>query len=420
MIKKISVVACFFFSLMSNAQSGSASPYSFFGLGESRFKGNIENRSMGGVNVEQDSLHINILNPASFASVRFTTFTMGGNYAATNLKTDSGSENAQRTTLDYLAVSLPLGKMSVGFGLLPYTSVGYHIHSTTTDPDGENNVMKGSGGLNKAFLSLGYTVIPNLVIGADVQYNFGRINNSNLGYISGVPIGTYEENKADLNGFATNFGIMYKHKLYKKVNLYSGFTYAPQSKLSSSNTKTIATVTYNSDFNTAVIDAKDSKEIRHDMTIPDRVSFGFGAGQTKKWMVGTQMTFQNVGDLANDYNMSDKATYGKYSSYSLGGYYVPNFNVFSKYYQKVVYRGGLRYTKTGTIVNSEEIDDKALTLGFGLPIPPSMGSFTSGINIGLEFGQKGTTAKGLVQENYFNFSMSFSLNDRWFGQRKIE
>src|SRR6478735_5749703 len=138
MIKKIIVTACFFFSLMSNAQSGSASPYSFFGIGEARFKGNLENRAMGGVNIEQDSLHINILNPASFASLKLTTFTIGGNYTATNLKSDSNSANAQRTTLDYLAVSLPLGKMGVGFGLLPYTSVGYNIHSTSSVPDGEN------------------------------------------------------------------------------------------------------------------------------------------------------------------------------------------------------------------------------------------------------------------------------------------
>lgn len=416
MIKKIIVIACFFFSLMSNAQSGSASPYSFFGLGESRFKGNLENRSMGGLNIEQDSLHINILNPASFASVRFTTFTMGGNYTSTSMKSDSNSGNAQRTTLDYLAVSLPLGKIGVGFGLLPYTSVGYNIQSTSSEPDGTNNVMEGTGGLNKAFVSVGYTIIPNLVIGADVQYNFGRINNTNLEYITGVPIGTQEENKADLNGFTTNFGVMYKYKIYKKINLYSGFTFTPQSKLSSTNTKTISTVNYNSNFDVGIIDPAESKEIRTDLMIPEKISFGFGAGQTKKWMIGTQMVFQNVGDLANDYNVSSRATYGKYSSYALGGYYVPNYNVFSKYYQKVVYRGGLRFTKTGTVIDSEEIDDKAITLGFGLPIPGGV----SNVNLGLEFGQKGTTAKGLVQENYFTFAVSFSLNDKWFGQRKIE
>jgi hypothetical protein len=416
MIKKIIVTACFFFTLMSNAQSGTASPYSFFGIGESRFKGNLENRSMAGLSVEQDSLHINILNPASFASVRFTTFTIGGNYTSTSLKTETKSEKAQRTALDYLAVSLPLGKIGVGFGLIPYTSVGYNIQSTSSAPDGVNNVLKGTGGLNKAFFSLGYTLIPNLVVGADVQYSFGRINNTNLEYISGVMIGSQEENKADLNGFTANFGVMYKYKIDKKLNLYSSLTYTPQSKLSSTNTKTISTVNYNSNFNVAILDVASEKEIRTDLTIPEKLSIGFGVGQTKKWLVGTQMIFQNVGKLSDEFNTADNVTYGRFSSYSIGGHYVPNFNVFSKYYQKIVYRAGLKYTKTGTTINSVDIDEKAVTLGFGLPIS---GSF-SNMNIGLEYGKRGTTTNSLIQENYITLAMSFSLSDKWFRQSRIE
>ena len=416
MIKKIIVIACFFFSLLSNAQSGTASPYSFFGIGESRFKGNHENRSMGGLNVEQDSLHINILNPASFAAIRFTTFTIGGNYTTTSLKTDSKNENAQRTTLDYLAVALPLGKIGVGFGLMPYTSVGYNIQSTSSEPDGVNNVLKGTGGLNKAFFSIGYTIVPNLVVGADIQYNFGRINNTNLEFINGVFVGTEEKNKADLNGFATNFGVMYKRKIFEKTNFYSSFTYTPEAKLTSTNTKTISTVNYNENFDVAVIDALAEKEIITDLTIPDKMSFGFGVGKTRKWLLGTQMVFQNVGKLTDDFNTVSNVSYGKYSSYSLGGFYVPNYNVFSRYFEKVVYRGGLKYTKTGTEINSKEIDEKALTLGFGMPIIGSI----SNVNVGLEYGIRGTTSAGLVQENYFTLSFSFSLNDKWFGHRKID
>ena len=415
MIKKIIVTACFFFTLMSNAQSGTASPYSFFGIGESRFKGNLENRSMAGLSVEQDSLHINILNPASFASVRFTTFTIGGNYTSTNLKTETKSEKAQRTSLDYLAVALPLGKIGVGFGLIPFTSVGYNIQSSNSQTD-VNNVLKGSGGINKAFFSLGYTVIPNLVVGADVQYSFGRINNTNLEYISGVMIGSQEENKADLNGFTANFGVMYKYKIDKKLNLYSSLTYTPQSKLSSTNTKTKSTVNYSTNFDVAIIDIASEKEIRTDLTIPEKLSIGIGVGQTKKWLVGTQMTFQNVGKLSDEFNTADNVTYGKFSSYSIGGHYVPNFNVFSKYYQKIVYRAGLKYTKTGTTINSVDIDEKAVTLGFGLPIS---GSF-SNMNIGLEYGKRGTTTNGLIQENYFTLAISFSLSDKWFRQSRIE
>ncbi|HSD08589.1 hypothetical protein [Flavobacterium sp.] len=416
MIKKIIVIACFFFSLISNAQSGSASPYSFFGLGESKFKGNLENRSMGGLNIEQDSLHINILNPASFAALKLTTFTIGGNYTSTKLKSDSDTGNAQRTTLDYLAIGLPLGKVGVGFGLMPYTSVGYNIQSTNSEPDGANNVLKGTGGLNKAFFSIGYTIVPNLVVGADIQYNFGRINNSNLEYLTGVVVGTEEKNKADLNGMAANFGVMYKHKINKQTNFYSSLTYTPQSKLSTTNTKTVSTVSYSENFDVKVVDALDEKKTITHLSVPDKVSVGFGVGKTRKWLLGTQMTFQSAGDLNSDFNTVDNVSYGKLSSYSLGGFYVPNYNVFSKYFQKVVYRGGLKYTKTGTIINSEEIDEKALTLGFGMPIIGSI----SNVNVGLEYGIRGTTSNGLVQENYFSLAVSFSLNDKWFGHRKID
>lgn len=416
MIKKIIVIACFFFSLMSTAQSGSASPYSFFGIGESRFKGNLENRSMAGLNIEQDSLHINILNPASFAALKFTAFTVGGNFTKTNFKTDSKSESATRTTLDYLAVALPLGRIGVGFGLMPYTSVGYNIQSTSSEPDGENYVLKGSGGLNKAFFSLGYKIMPNLVIGGDMQYNFGRINNSSLEYLTGILLGSEEKNKADLSGFAANFGAMYKHKFYKKTNFYSSLTYTPQAKLSSTNTKTISTATYNENFDVVVYDALDEKVIRNDLKIPEKLSIGFGFGETRRWLLGTQFVFQNIGKLADDYNTVSNVTYGRSSSYSLGGYYIPKNNVFSKYYQKIVYRAGWKYAKTGTIINSKEIDEKGITLGMGLPIIGSI----SNVNIGIEFGQRGTTSSGLIQENYFTFAMSFSLNDKWFGQRKID
>jgi hypothetical protein len=56
-----------------------------------------------------------------------------------------------------------------------------------------------------------------------------------------------------------------------------------------------------------------------------------------------------------------------------------------------------------------------MTLGFGLPTSGAMSNF----NIGLEYGKKGTTINGLVQETYGSVSLSFSLNDKWFRQYKI-
>ena len=64
MIKKIIVSIGLLFSLVSFSQEGTSSPYSFYGIGDVRFKGTAETRSMGGVSVFPDSIHINLQNPA--------------------------------------------------------------------------------------------------------------------------------------------------------------------------------------------------------------------------------------------------------------------------------------------------------------------------------------------------------------------
>ena len=76
----------------------------------------------------------------------------------------------------------------------------------------------------------------------------------------------------------------------------------------------------------------------------------------------------------------------------------------------MTYRGGLRYENTGLVFDNEPINDVAMTLGLGFPIS---GVF-SNINVGAEFGKKGTTNANLVQENYANISIGISLNDKWF------
>jgi hypothetical protein len=124
----------------------------------------------------------------------------------------------------------------------------------------------------------------------------------------------------------------------------------------------------------------------------------------------------SVGDVVNTYNQSNDVTYEKSMKYSLGGYFVPNYNSFSNYAKRIVYRAGLKYDKTGMIVKSESINDIGFTLGLGLPIT---GTF-SNVNFGFEMGKRGTTSAGLIQENYANISVGLSLNDRWFEKRKFQ
>jgi long-subunit fatty acid transport protein len=415
MIKKIIASTCLLLTLVSFAQDGTSSPYSFYGIGDVRFKGTVESRSMAGIAIETDSIHINLQNPAGFSNLKLTTFTIGGTYKTTKLKTSNENASARRTTLDYLAIGLPLGKLGFGFGLIPFTSVGYKIQVVATDVTQNSKRFNGTGGLNKAFLGFGYKLAKNLSVGLDAQYNFGKIETNNLEFRPFVPIGSRELNTAELSGINFDLGLMYQSKVNKKTTFYSSLTYSPESTLVSQNTRNISTVRFNSSFDIQIVDELENQKNSTNLKLPSKLSIGAGFGENKKWLLGAEITLQNEGGLANNYNAIANATYEKATKFSLGGYFLPNYNSFTSYAKRIVYRGGLKYEKTGLIINSESINDIGLTLGVGLPLT---GSF-SNVNIGFELGKKGTTAANLVQENYANLSVSFSFNDKWFVKRKF-
>jgi hypothetical protein len=190
MIKKFLIVITLVFSSLSYAQQGSSSPYSFYGIGSLKFKGTVENQSMGGLSVYSDSIHINLRNPASFAGKNLKSFnnearpikyTIGGSHSDVKLSSNSQTAKSSTTTVDYLAIAIPLGKFGAGFGILPYSSVGYKLQST--DADGVLQYKyRGEGGLNKVFLGVGYQLTNNLKLGVDASYNFGNIKNTNIAF----------------------------------------------------------------------------------------------------------------------------------------------------------------------------------------------------------------------------------------------
>ncbi|HQE34053.1 MAG TPA: hypothetical protein PLQ70_05240, partial [Flavobacterium alvei] len=208
--------------------------------------------------------------------------------------------------------------------------------------------------------------------------------------------------------------MMYQYKLKEKLQFFSSLYYTPKSTLVSNNERIIGTVSYNSNYDLSTVDTFDPVITKTDLQLPQKWSLGLGIGNAKKWVAGGEVSIQDVGKLYNNYNTLSNVTYGKYQRYSVGGYFTPNANPFMSYAKRITYRGGFVFEKTGLIVNSTSINDVGMTLGLGFPITGSL----SNLNLGLEFGKKGTTSNNLVQENYFIFNIGFSLNDKWFVKSK--
>lgn len=417
MIKRLLVAACLFLSFVSFAQEGTASPYSFYGLGDMRFKGTADTRAMGGLSVIPDSIHMNLQNPAFYSHLKLTTLSLGASYATTKLKTNSSEEKSRRTTLDYLAVGIPMGKFGAGFGLMPYTSVGYKLESPVTEDQLQHRRYTGNGGLNKAFVGASYNFTKNFSVGAELGYYFGDIETSAIFSITDVQYGTRELNSSAANGTGFTAGASYMAKVGKKLQFSAAATYSPESTIRFSNERNIATIQFLTSNAIRVIDEIDVPVTDTEIKLPTKFSFGSALGEARKWMAGAEVTFQQHNSLTNRFADIDNVSFENSVKYTVGGYFIPNYAAFSNYAKKITYRGGLRYENTGLVINDKSITDAAFTLGLGLPL--GSGSF-SNINIGFEYGKRGTRDAGLVEENYMNFSVGLSFNDRWFVKRKYD
>jgi hypothetical protein len=237
-----------------------------------------------------------------------------------------------------------------------------------------------------------------------------------LEYQSDLQYGSRENNTSDLSGVNFDFGLTYQTKINSKNTFFSSLSYTPESKLTLGNTRDIQVIELLSTSAVRVIEIQSIPIEDTTIKLPSKLSIGSGFGQVKKWLIGGEISFIQNSVMSNRFNDIEDSVFENSIRYSLGGYYIPNYNSFSKYYKRVVYRGGLRYENTGLVLQNKSITDFAGTFGLGLPL----GGTFSNINIGLEIGKRGTKYNNLVEENYVNISVGLSLSDKWFVKRKYD
>lgn len=415
MIKRLTLIVGLLFTVITNAQEGTSSPYSFYGIGLTTFKGTVENRSMGGLSFYTDSIHVNLRNPASYGQLGLTTYSIGGTHSIVNIESATESEKSTVTSLDYIAIGVPAGRIGFGFGLIPYTSVGYNLLDFNEE-DGTAARFEGSGGLNKVYLSSGYSVNKNFQAGVTINYNFGNIRNKNVNARRDIQLGTREINRSDLSGFNFNFGLNYQEMISDELQLTAAAIYSPASHLKSKNQRELATVLFRSTSEEIVADRRDIPLENTEMSLPAEYTLGTGIGKPRKWFLGIEYTGTGESNFNNRSFSLINATYSNASKYKIGGYYIPDYNSLTNYFNRIVYRGGFRMEETGLSLNGEAINEFGISFGVALPA----GGMLSNANLGFEYGQRGTTNAGLIQESFFNVSVGLSLNDRWFIKRRFE
>ena len=399
-------------SFFGYSQRTSYSPYSYFGVGETNFSATVENQMMGGNTAYYDSVHQNMNNAASLSKLKFVNYSVGVDLKNTSYLSASTNEKSTAAAINYISVAIPTKLLSFSFGIKPKTSVGYLLENddkSKTPP--ELNRFTGSGGVSNAFVSIGFELFKNWGFGFSSSYAFGNLNHYHTKILENIELYTRVSSESSVSGLDYNFSTVYQKTFNEKITLYSSIIYQPEAKYKSRNNQIISTIDPNSSF------GGDSEEIdlsavglkNTNIKIPNSLSFGLGLGQDKKWFLGFNYMKNDEGGYKNELMGLDNVEFKSSQTYSLGGFFLPEYNSFTNYFKTLTYRFGFRYKSGGLFVNDQQINEIGVNFGFGIPL-----AGISSANLGFEFGQRGTTKASLIKEKFFSIRLGVSLNDLWF------
>ena len=419
MIKKLLLFTFILTTTFGFAQRTNSSPYSFFGIGDQAKLKSVEEIGMGQFGGALNSeYHLSLTNPASYASLKYTTYVFSGGNKVTSIDDGEDSQTSSAASLTYIALGIPIKQnQGLAFGLQLNTAVGYSLLDQKFDDDLliETNLLTGEGGTNRVFLGYAYQFPFNLNVGVEAAYIFGGIENNILNRRLGVQLATESKTDSYVKGFSYKIGAQYVKDLKNNLKLKMGVSATIGNTLNEKGDIFLFTsINTEGGGNIVAIDTINNYKAK--IKSPIKPTLSIGIGEDNKWLIGAEYTFQDAinfnggiyDDITNYY-------YSNSNVISLGGFYLPKYNSIASYFDRVTYRAGLNYKKLGLVINETEIEEYGISFGVSLPL----GLRLSNANLGFEIGKRGTTDNNLVKENFYNFRLSLSLNDKWFKPRPI-
>jgi|GEM_PF-2085178 long-subunit fatty acid transport protein len=368
-----------------------------FGVLYHRVSGRVA--GMGGAGLAMaDTTHLNWLNPAALTLVRKVQ--VSAEFFYQNLSISNGRQSFYTNYANFHgfmgAFSVGYG-IGIGFGIFPYSKIDYRFEDRS-EFEGNDfyRVISGRGGLNRASISVGFTPVSFLRVGAGFGYLFGKVDDElRILYIRPDFWDSYDQVRSKYSGANAHFGVIlmpmrrfHVAAYYEgKVNLKKSSQYR---KVNPANGL-----------------------VRVMRTLEE------SAGLPEKWGGGIFWEVRPRLYLAADYMRQD---WTKYSG-STPSMYVTMEEIFSglewtpsdrydaPWYQRIAYRMGFSWQKPYMLdFTGREMREWTVTFGIGIPFAHGFGS----LDIALEYGKRGATPTTAFEEQMFKVRVFATGSEWWF------
>jgi hypothetical protein len=393
------------------------SPYSRYGIGNLKQEENAANRGMGGVSIADDNpLIANPTNPATYASLKLTSYSVGMEGARVNIKNAGNTYQTGSAGFHYVTIGLPVGKkIGVSFGLLPLSRVRYNMERIDTlDFANATSSFVGGGGLQ------------NVYVGAAYKHDIYSVG-LNLGYTFGSFVNGTEKLFTDTNNILpTNFdvrtnagGLYYQlgGLMNKKINeIYAinfGITYTGAQNLKATRDSKYEFIRNNSS-NDTVYFIENSTNGR--IKLPAKFSIGTMLVHGDRWQIGADF---KTSDWSKFKSFDEKDSLAQTWIFKFGGAFTPDPNAVNEQWKKMTFRAGFYFGKDILSLKNIHTNKAAFTLGASYPIRRTNLSIGQ-LNAALEVGRRGAIESGLVREAFTRLTVGITFNDKWFIKRRYD
>ncbi len=419
-MKHIRLTTLVFFSLLAaqlNAQT-LQSPYSNYGLGEFLFPGLSHNMAMGEVGIGTPSdWHINLLNPAYLTYNRLSSFQVGISGDLRQFNSADNQNQKASANLRFLTMSFPVvrNRWTTAFALTPLTTVKYNSYSSDSLDYGEQVVSQllGEGGITQLVWANGFRLFKQLSVGVKAAYVFGSIDQNSNTYLLGDSVSSPYlialNRKTVYSDFLFSFSLGYKTKLTDTKYLNFGAVYDLSRTVSGLQDQTLErqTLAGAGDPNPTIL----NEDVNASETLPEKMSLGLSYEVLNKMKVGADIKLQNWSGV----NESGITSYRNTTNISAGIEFIPDIKSVNSYLKRINYRVGFSLKQLPYLVNDTEINDFGINFGASFPT----GGYSS-MDASFKIGSRGTTDNNLIRENYMQFVIGATINDRWFIKRRYD
>ncbi|MGE7776887.1 hypothetical protein ACQKLP_19370 [Chitinophaga sp. NPDC101104] len=394
-----------FLSGSAVAQKGVNSLYSAFGIGDLDERDYSRNFGVGSAGIARPSgQFLNEQNPASYSALPMQMFYFEASMAGKSVsyQTAGNTQSAGDIGFKRFAIGFKAHeRWGISAGLMPYSRIDYKLLNTTPiEGTSENvrNAIDGSGGLNRFYISNSVRITKNFSAGGSSAVIFGPVKT--IDSLANDEVHTSQDvYYRNLNFTA---GLQYQGRI-GEWTIGAGATYRFGTTLNGSGTLSIRaadeTILY------------QDKSVAASYKLPEQLGFGLTATSGNiTWLADyKRQNWEGLNKSTTNFQYKNSERYAGGLEYTF-----KRLDFYGREAEGAVIQLGAAFHKNYISVKNQPLEDFSVSAGLSLP------SRTGHLRyyLGLEGGQRGVSAKGLVQENYLNVVLHLSLRDNWFYKRK--